>query len=96
MTHDKERHGLVSFLDEVDRLVGDQVRHISPFHFRPFVCDESRIKVLPLTRYHVPIVKTSRLVCLALSEMPLAYHSRLVVAVRLELLCDVWHPVVNL
>jgi hypothetical protein len=96
VTHDEERLGLVSFLDEVDCLVGNNIRHVSSLDMRTFRVDERRVEILSLTWYDVPIVETLRFMRFPFSQMPLPVHRRLVSSEASELLSNIGELTIEL
>ncbi len=58
MAHYEEWFGSVSRLDEVDCLIGDNVRDIAFLDMCALSIDERRVEVLALARHHIPIIET--------------------------------------
>lgn len=70
--HREEGATRISPLDEVDRLVSDNVGHVALLNVLALGVDECGIKVLALPRKDVPFVEAGRFVSRAFAEVVLA------------------------
>lgn len=96
VTHDQEGLRLVAgFVQKVDSLVGDNVRSVPNLVMRPFGRDERWVEVLALPRNDLPMVEPTRLMSLALPQVPFADHCRRV-STRTKCFSDIRKHGVNL